>query len=76
MYRKMIGMPDVPRDPDPDDAPMPRWVKLLAIAGVVFLLAFALLHLTGRGLGHRVHGGQDSAHHGGQDAPHHGSGQP
>jgi len=59
-------MADLP--PDSDDAPMPRWVKLLGIAAVVFLLAFAALHLTGRGLGHGMHGGHGS--------PHDGSGQP
>ena len=68
MYRKMIGMPNQPPDPDSDAAPMPRWVKLFGIAAGLFLLAFAVLHLTGRGLGHHLHGAHGS--------PHDGTGQP
>lgn len=57
-------MPNQPPDPDSDDAPMPRWVKLLGIGAIIFVLAFAVLHLTGRGLGHGLHGAHGSAHHG------------
>jgi hypothetical protein len=60
-------MSDQPSVPDSDDAATPRWVKLLAIAALVFVLAFAALHLTGRGLGH---------HMGGHGAPSHGSEHP
>jgi hypothetical protein len=35
----------------------PRWVKVLAIAAALFLLAVAVLHLTGNALGgHAMHG--------------------
>ena len=44
-------MSDQPPLPEPDDAAMPRWVKLLGIAALVFALAFAGLHLAGGGLG-------------------------
>jgi hypothetical protein len=43
---------------------MPRWVKLLGIAAVVFLVAFAALHIAGRGLGHHMpamHGSHQGA---------------
>ena len=57
-------MANQPSDPESDDTPTPRWVKLLGIAAILFLLAFAALHLTGRGLGHHLHGGHGSAHDG------------
>jgi hypothetical protein len=63
----MYVMSDLPPVPESDDAPTPRWVKLLAIAALVFVLAFAALHLTGGGLGHPM---------GGHGAPSHGSAQP
>ena len=47
-------MPDLPPSPGSDDAPTPRWVKLLGIAAVVFVVAFAVLHLTGHGGGHHM----------------------
>ena len=33
--------------PEPDHEPMPRWVKGFAIAAVIFVIAFVVLHLTG-----------------------------
>lgn len=57
-------MPDLPPAPESDDAPMPRWVKLLGIAAIVFLLAFAVLHLTGRGFGHHMAAGHGASSHG------------
>ena len=33
----------------------PRWVRVFWVGVVLFLLAFAALHLSGHGLGH--HGG-------------------
>lgn len=32
---------------DPQPHPMPRWVKAFAILGVLAVIAFAVLHLTG-----------------------------
>jgi hypothetical protein len=31
--------------------PAPRWVKVFGIIGVILVLLFIALHLTGRGLG-------------------------
>lgn len=59
----MAGMPDLPPSPDSEDAPMPRWVKRLGLAAIVFLLLFALVHLAGGGLGHHIHGGHASPPH-------------
>lgn len=61
-------MPHLPPIPESNDVPLPRWVKVLGIAAVVFLLAFAALHVTGRG-----HGPHGPAGHG---APSHGLEQP
>jgi len=57
-------MPERPADRDPDDAPAPRWVKLLGIAAIIFVLAFAVMHLLGGGLGHHGHGGHVPPQHG------------
>jgi len=38
--------------PDPGPPPgTPRWVKAFGIIALALLLVFAILHLTGRGLG-------------------------
>jgi hypothetical protein len=62
MYRKSVCMPDLPPAPESDDAPTPRWVKVLGIAAVVFVLAFAALHLAGHGLGHHMAGHRSPSH--------------
>lgn len=41
---------------------MPRWVKLFAIVGVVLVVLFVVLHLTGHGFGHQMH--MPAAEHG------------
>lgn len=58
-----------------DDAPMPGWVKLLAIAGLAVILVVAILHLAGVSFDHG--GSHAPGHHGpsGHDA-HGGSAQP
>ena len=38
-----------------EDEATPRWVKVFGIAALVFLAAFVILHLAGRGFG--GHGG-------------------
>ncbi|SEP15634.1 hypothetical protein [Paenibacillus sp. OV219] len=39
--------------------PMPRWVKIVGIFFIIFILLFIILHLTGNGLGmHKVHASQ------------------
>lgn len=35
---------------------MPRWVKLFAAVAALAVIAFAVLHLTGGGMGHLAHG--------------------
>ena len=55
-------MPDLPPASESDDAPTPRWVKVLGIAAVIFALAFAALHLAGRGLGHHMAGHEPPSH--------------
>ncbi len=34
-----------------DDARTPRWVIVFGVVGIVLLVVFLLLHLTGRGFG-------------------------
>jgi hypothetical protein len=42
--------------PDPGSPPStPRWVKVFGIIFIILVLVFAILHLTGNGLGH-LHG--------------------
>jgi hypothetical protein len=41
----------------------PRWVKVFGIVALVLVLAFIILHLTGRGFSHGDHTGS------GEDAP-------
>jgi hypothetical protein len=40
----------------PDEHGTPRWVKAFGIIAVLFVIAFAALHLTGRGFGPGMHG--------------------
>jgi hypothetical protein len=63
MYRKTRGMPDLPAGPDSDNTATPRWVKLLGIAAVVFLLLFAIVHLVGGGFHHHAPAGYPPPHH-------------
>jgi hypothetical protein len=42
-----------------DNTGTPRWVKAFGIVTIVLLLAFAFLHLAGRGLGDHRHLGGD-----------------
>lgn len=47
-------MADVPPDPDStgdDTTSTPRWVYVFGIIGIVLVLLFVILHLTGGGLG-------------------------
>ena len=47
-----------PSDPlarDADGSGTPRWVKVFGIVALVFLVAFVILHLAGRGF--HGHGG-------------------
>ena len=54
-------MPDhLPRPERGEDShlgppPTPRWVKQLGVVAAALVLLFALLHVTGRGFGHRMH---------------------
>jgi len=34
-----------------DDTEMPLWVKVFGIVFIILVVAFVVLHLTGRGLG-------------------------
>ena len=44
-------MPELPPHPG-----APRWVKVFGIVGLILLLVFVVLHLTGRGFrGHGAH---------------------
>jgi hypothetical protein len=38
-------------DPNGDTGGTPRWVKACGIVGIVLVLLFVVLHLTGHGLG-------------------------
>lgn len=43
-------------EPDGTPPPTPRWVKLSIGVAIAFVVAFAVLHLTGSGMGmHRRH---------------------
>lgn len=42
-----------------DDPGMPRWVKVCCVIAVVFVIAFAALHLAGGGFRHHMHGAAD-----------------
>ncbi|HEX3758949.1 MAG TPA: hypothetical protein VHW23_09595 [Kofleriaceae bacterium] len=57
-------MSDLPSIPGSDDVPTPRWVKVLGIAAVVFVLAFVVLHLSARGFGHHMAAGHGASSHG------------
>jgi ABC-type nickel/cobalt efflux system permease component RcnA len=37
---------------DPDDEPVPRWVKLFALVALVLIAAFIVMHVLGGGLTH------------------------
>jgi hypothetical protein len=52
---------DLTRGTDEADVGTPRWVKLFGIIGLVLVVAFAILHLTGNGFGRHMHGGGDPA---------------
>lgn len=41
-------------EPEPG-SPTPRWVRLFGLATLVLVVLFALLHLSGRGLGPGAH---------------------
>jgi hypothetical protein len=43
--------PDSNGDTDDEDGRTPRWVKVCGIIGIVVVLVFVVLHLTGHGLG-------------------------
>jgi hypothetical protein len=64
-------MADLPTDRDSDDAPTPRWVKLLGIAAVLFVVVFAVMHLLGGGLGHHQHGDHTPPQHDDHTPPQH-----
>jgi hypothetical protein len=42
----------LPPEPLPSPPPAPRWVRVFGVLGLVLLVAFVVLHATGRGLGH------------------------
>jgi hypothetical protein len=54
------GDPPDPRVGRTSSAGAPRWVKVFGIVGLVLVVLFAVLHLTGNSLGghdlHRGHG--------------------
>ena len=35
----------------------PRWVKIFRALGIVLVVLFVVLHLTGHGFGHSLHSG-------------------
>jgi len=44
-------MADVPSPAGNQPRATPRWVKAFGIIGIVLVLLFVILHLTGRGFG-------------------------
>lgn len=42
--------------PTDQEAGTPTWVKVFGVTALLFAIAFAALHLTGRGLGAGMHG--------------------
>ena len=48
---------DLRRSTDETSAGAPRWVKVFGIIGLLLLVTFAILHLTGNGFGRHMHGG-------------------
>ena len=54
-------MADLPQYPG-----TPRWVKVFGIIVILLVALFAVLHLTGHGLGDHAHVGGRAAHEGGR----------
>jgi hypothetical protein len=53
--KKLDQMSDIPASASEFEFRRPRWVKVLLGAGALFVIAWAFLHLVGRGLGGHVH---------------------
>lgn len=50
---------EIRRAASDSNAGAPRWVKVFGIIGLLLVVTFAILHLTGNGFGRHMHGGSD-----------------